>query len=444
MYKLTNFMPLLFLGLCLALFNQSCNKDETVQNFKTEMRSGVPEGNGPIDITDWEVRFNLNNPYRNELAAIISTACCRNPNLKMAIKQSVNDFKLNNNYYEDEMFFNVQKDLPNQSLGGRSISQALVAIVPEKPVSEVIDFLCKNDPGLAILLEGDLNSTVISNDVYIDEEFDDTSLDNAVFTYSCGTRNEMTVGDIDLNQKMVFVVRESEAFTPVVPAITDLIETRSLGTVCHRNIQVIGSSLNGPDTDLSGGGDTEIRGNDCPDEWRTIQNGKESIYRYKTSKDYDPGKGSGEFMETAIWGKDIKYKYNDETGKLEITGAVTQHVRKRQDKVFDNFQWKVVDAEFFRWNPENAGYSYKVIWYEDDGGKMISPIKKITLIAKLKLPGGIAVEGEKSLDVNITDIISNGDDEIGESIIDWCDSETFNYTPNSIDATVFNVRERLE
>ncbi len=443
MYKLTNFMPLLFLGLCLALFNQSCNKDESVQNFKTELRSGVPEGNGPLDISDWEVRFNLNNPYRNELAAIISTACCRNPNLKIAIKQSVNDFKLNNNYYEDEMFFNVQKDLPNPSLGGRSIAQALIAIVPEKPVSEVLDFLCKNDPGLAILLEGNLNSTVISNDVYINENFDDSSLNNSVFAYECGVRKQMTIDNGENNSKMVFQVRESEAYTPIIPALTDLIETKSFGTICHRNIQVIGSSINGSDTDPNEGGNTEIRGNDCPNEWRTLQNGKENLYRYKTDKDYDNFSGKGEFLEYALFGKELKYKYNDETGKVEITGAVTDYVQKRQDGVLDNFQWRVVNADLFRWNPEDNGYRYKILWYEDDGGKAKPIISKITLVAKIKLPSGVNAEGQAIFDINrLPSWLTNGDDLIGENVIDWCDPENFDYTPNSIDDTVFNVNER--
>ncbi|MBK8627576.1 MAG: hypothetical protein IPN86_19035 [Saprospiraceae bacterium] len=336
-------------------------------------------------------------------------------------------------------------------MGGHSIAQELITTVPEKPVSLILDFLCENDPGLAILLEGNLNSSTISSDVYIDENFDDSNLNNSIYSYLCGIRKQKKISDGEFNSELIFIVRESEAYDPTARLNNGYIETKSLAVICGNEISVIGTSINEPDTDpnFDGSntgidpGSTETRANPCPNEWRTVQNGKENIYRYKTSKDYDPCRGNGEFLEYVLYGKDLKYKYSDVTGKVEITGAVTDHVAKRQEDVKNNFQWKVVNADLFRWYPEENGYKYKILWYEDDGGKAKPIVDKITLVAKVKLPDGTSAEGQAIFDINtLPSWLTNGDDFIGESIVDYCDAENYEYTPNSIDVTVFNVNER--
>jgi len=454
MRKLFNFMPEILLSIGMVFFYQSCSDDNFVtnQDLKTEARNdgrSGGSGDGSTVILDWEVRFKLNNPYRNQLAEVISIACCRKPILKTAIKSSIIDFRTNFILGEDEMFFNIQKDKPISMLSGKSISQELIASVPEKPVVEILDFLCKNDPGLAILLEGNLNSTSISDDVYIDENFDDSSLDNAIFAYECGTRKQKTIRDGENNPSMIFILRESEAYDPITSVGNDFIETKSLGVICNNEVVIIGSSINDPDTPPNGGGDpnvggtVETRNNPCPIEWRTVQNGKENLYRYKTSKDYDPMRGNGEFLEYALFGKDLKYKINETSGKMEITGAVVDHVAKRQESVKNNFQWKVVNADLFRWYPENSGYTYKIVWLEDDGGNSKPLISKVTLTARIKLPDGTNLEGSLQFDFNRAPRwLTVEDDFIGENVIDYCDSENFDYTPNSIDVTVFNVNER--
>ncbi len=154
-------------------------------------------------------------------------------------------------------------------------------------------------------------------------------------------------------------------------------------------------------------------------------------------------RGNGEFLEYALFGKDLKYKINETSGKMEITGAVVDHVAKRQESVKNNFQWKVVNADLFRWYPENSGYTYKIVWLEDDGGNSKPLISKVTLTARIKLPDGTNLEGSLQFDFNRAPRwLTVEDDFIGENVIDYCDSENFDYTPNSIDVTVFNVNER--
>lgn len=444
MCNLFKLLPVLLIIISVSFFYQSCSKDGSTpgQILTTEVRAS--DGNFETQ-SDWEVRFITNNPYRNQLAEVISIACCRKPELKEAIKQSVSDFKSSFRTDEDEMFFNVQKSKPNSILRGKSIAQELIDLVPEKPVNRILDFLCNNDPGLAILLEGNLNSSTISNDVYIDENFDDSNLENSIYLYSCGNRNQQTLRFAEYNQNMILIVRESEAYNPEVSA-SGLVETKSLGVYCNNDITIIGNSLNGPDSEPNSGGNTEIRVNPCPSEWRSIQNGKENIYRYKTRNDYDPCRGSGEFLEYALYGKDLKYKFNDVTGKLEITGYVTDHVEKRQNEVKDNFNWKVVNADLFRWYPDANGYRYKIVWYEDDGGKYKPLLEKVTLVAKIKLPDGTTAEGSVIADINdsggLIQFFTDGDDFIGENIVDWCDPENFDYTPSSLDQMVFHINER--
>ncbi|MEZ4910721.1 MAG: hypothetical protein R2774_07645 [Saprospiraceae bacterium] len=466
MRKFFIFMPMFILGM--TVFYQSCND----QNSSFDLEQAVSLrgdrnnfGNGfNSNIPDWETRFNIANPYRNQLTEIISITFCRKPILKKAFKISTQEFKSTFNTSEDEFLFNVQKDKPISVLDGKSISQTLIEAVPEKPVAEILDFLCKNDPGLAILCEGNLASSETSDEVFIDENFDDSSLENSIFEYFCGKRIEMKLKDAEFNKELIFIVRESEAYSPDFRLGNSIVETISLGTYCNNDIILIGNSMNEPDTDPNGndtdpnGNDndpndndndpndneeTDIRNNPCPSAWRSIQNGKENLYRYKTDNDYDPCRGNGEFLEYVLYGKELKYKYNDETGKVEITGAVTDYVQKRQESVKDNFAWKVVNADLFRWEPENNGYRYKILWYEDDKGKAKPIIDKITLVAKVKLPDGTAAEGQAIFDFNrLPSWLTNGDDFIGENIIDYCDPELFDYTPNSIDVTVFNVNER--
>ncbi|MBK8627575.1 MAG: hypothetical protein IPN86_19030 [Saprospiraceae bacterium] len=113
MRKLFNFMPLILLSMGMVFFYQSCSDDGFIKNqdFETEIRNdGQFGGSGTSNVKlDWETRFNLNNPYRNQLAEIISIACCRKPILKTAIKLSVYDFKTNFSQVEDEMFLIFRK-----------------------------------------------------------------------------------------------------------------------------------------------------------------------------------------------------------------------------------------------------------------------------------------------------------------------------------------------
>jgi hypothetical protein len=298
-------------------------------------------------------------------------------------------------------------------------------------------------------LEGNLNSSDVADDVYIDENFDDTNLNSAIFIYNCGIKKEKTISEVESNTKMVFIIRESEAFSPTTTLNNGYIETKNLGKICGNDIIVIGNSFNDnggePTIDSTGNEDDVVnpRTNPCPSEWRTVQNGKENLYRYKTDNDYDPARGKGEFLEYAIYGKDVKYKIDEISGKIDITGAVTTHVAKRQEDVKDNFKWKDVNADLFRWNPEENGYSYKIVWLEDDNGNSKPLIKSLNITVKAKLPNGTTVEGGAEFAFNKSvSWLTNGDDFIGENIIDYCDPENFDYTPNSIDVTVFNVNER--
>lgn len=451
MYKVFK-LSMFVLVFSVTIFIQSCSEDAIFKNENTPTLyrsdgSGVGYDGNP-NIWDFEYRFITNNPYRNQLTEIISIACCRQPKLKKAIKSSIEEFKLNYNLNEDELFFNIVKDLPNSELGGNSIKQVLIEIVPEKPVNEVIDFLCKNDPGLAILMEGNLTSSSISDDIYIDENFDDSNLDSPIYAYGCGMRKEKKLREAEFNPEMIFIVRESEAYSPETPLNNDYIEAQSLGIICENDVIVIANTINGNSNNPNpnGGGDPgEGEGQltpDCPDNWRFSQNGKENLLKYKTSKDYDPGRGKGEFLQYALWGTNVKYQFNQSTGKLDITGYVTNFVEKRQDKVKDDFKWRIVNADLFRWYPEDSGYSYKIIWYEDDGGKLQSPVKKVKLTVKTNV-GGLPIEGTVEADVNlIPKWLSDGDDFIGENIIDFCDDYLYDYTPNALDQTVFNVNER--
>jgi hypothetical protein len=442
MRKLFNFMPIILLSVGMVFFYQSCS-DDNIDNFtNSDVQTRTDTAKG-IAKRDFEERFKICNPYRLKLTEIISIACCRKPFLKKAIKSSVREFQSNYNLAEDEMFFNIQKDKPNQDLGGKTISAVLIETVPEMEVEKVLEFLCANDPGLAILLEGNLQSNSVSNNVLIDENFDDTNLQNEINSYACGQLKKMAVKDEATFPEMVFVIRESEAYSPSTQVNNGYVEAKSLGVFCNNNIVVIGNSINGPDTNPNTDPEVENRNNPCPTEWRTVQNGKENLYRYKTSDDFDPWRGKGEFLQFALFGKDLKYKYNQSTGVVDITGAVTDFVQKRQENVKDNFEWKIVNADLFRWYPENNGYRYKILWFEDDGGKSKPIIDKITLVAKVKLPDGTSAEGQAVFDINeLPDWLSNGDDVIGENIVDYCDTENFDYTPNSIDVTVFNLSER--
>lgn len=424
--------------MVMVMVIYSCETDVGALNTKTEGRTveGGNSGGGQNIFGTYDTRLLNNNEKRNELAQIIAISFCRKPVLKEAFKKVILDFKLTNNYYEDEMFFHLEKSKPSPLLNGKSIETVLVETVPEKPVQAVIDFLCQKDPGLAVLMEGNLAAAAIDNEFFIDEGFDDTDLNNEVYSYTCGTRTKRSIGYGSAHAATVFVLRESEAYSSkIIPQV----EHKVFPATCGYDIIVIGSFVNGGATSDP----VETRGDDCPNPWRDEEKGKENLYRYKTTKDFDPFRGKGEFLEYCLYGKDIKYKYNQSTGVLDVTGNTKEYVQKRQAEVRDNFQWREVNADLFRWDPKDNGYRYKLVWYEDDGGKDKLLIDKVTLSVKLKLPDGTTAEGSKEIDFDeAPDWLSDGDDFIGENIIDYCDPKGFDYTPSDLNQFVFNVNER--
>jgi len=460
MQNLFNFKSLILIVFSMGVFIWSCSKDTTSDtdvNLETQSLPG--DGNGGRGSnyygfnTSFDINFNINNPYRNQLAEIISITACRRPEIKEAIKHSVNVFKSTNNYYEDELFFNLEKDKPNSKLQGKSISQVLKETVPEKDVNGVINFLCKNDPGLAILLEGNLLSTTISNEVYIDENFDDSNLENEIFSYSCGTRNSRKLRDGENNPKMLLVIRESESYVHTQPSG---VEFRNLGRNCGNDINIIGSTLEDVNN-LNGNSGTDPNGNsgtdpldqasvrtiDCTFPWRDEERGKETLYKFRTDNDYESMRGKGEFLIYVLYGKDLKYKYNESTGRLDITGYNIADIQKRIIDVKDDNKFRIADSDFFTWNTETNGFKYKIFWHEDDGGKAKPLASKITLTVKAKLPGDIEVE--RTIDVTFKAYpngLSNGDDFIGETVIEYCHRKFYKYTPTTLQNFEFQVYER--
>ncbi len=151
---------------------------------------------------------------------------------------------------------------------------------------------------------------------------------------------------------------------------------------------------------------------------RDCEDGKENIYRFRTKRDYDGGfRGKGEWFFVAIFAEDISYTIQN--GAVVLTGNPLAHIKTGiVPGVAGNYSWYSPNFSLIRWNTDTDGDRIKVAVYESDGGST----KTVSFKLKFSFE-------QVSFEFPINFQVSNGDDYIGEYIVDYCDDFDFPYHP---------------
>lgn len=366
--------------LMMTVFMTSCEQDNTIVEDNI------------TNITNDDTQLLQ---QRFELAKNLSLAI-QKPEFASVLKESCTAPR-DDGYYETEFFFNLEKDKPNDRLEGKTLDQALTA-TSGLEVRNNLDFLYTNDPGLAILMIGDENSTDFNNRVYVDNGFDDSDPTSQIQYYENGVLGSHSISEVP--DVLTFIVRESEAYlSPDELVYENLADVTKIGNVAGNEINVFGYNSSSPRSlleELPVEYQNEIESRSCPSCPRNSYGGKENLYAFYTTNDHDAGwNGSGEFIF------DILFADN---------GSGITSLRARYTGVSEN-SWYTTNRPIITWTSTNDLDRMKYRIMEDDGGA--------TYTVGLSLSGkvnGVTVSG--SVQVAYTD----DDDFVGETIAEYCDN----------------------
>lgn len=396
MKKLNLFSIALFFCLVSSLIFTSCVEEEDNLSQEASIENEI-----------------ISN--RMVLASVLSEAIVKNPSLatlmeRLALAQQ------ETGYYEQELFFNIEKDIVRSELGNRSISDFLIDSYGER-AEKSIGFLCENDPGLAILLFNDTEATTYNSKVFIDDGVNDSDENALVKYYNEGVQSSQALSV--LPSEVTFVVRKSEAYISaerlaIEKQNRDASEFLNLGETCGQTIMVDNGYVVVPEERNELPTDVTLDARSCY-RGDYYGNGKDRFYGFSSSNDYEGWlMGNGEFLVYTIFADNVGFSYAN--GGVQISGNPMGVLKRRYTGVQDNNSWYVVQSDIITWNREGDGDRMKYVFYEDDGGSTYS----INLGLSIGVPvPGTPVEVGGSFDIPIQ--LSNGDDFIGESFVEFCD-----------------------
>jgi len=389
-----------------------------------------------------EVYSQFESPYtvNEELLALAKSTLAKELSILVSNKPEVLE-KFNRlvkasratGYYENEFFWNVEKNNNNASLRDQSLSELLNEQNPE--TATLIGFLCAELPALTVLQVGDPSTQSVSTDIYVDNDIDENNPEAYISYFQNGSESSRQASQEPT--EVVYIVRESESYIPTADLEKDYVthtqnEMLTIGTDCE-DIWIWDPG--------NGGGDPgTIR--ECEEECeRDCEDGTENIRRFRARHNYESWwKASGEFLFYTIFAEGVTYELAD--GTLEVTGDALDYVIHRFAGVEDNNTWYYPDFEIIIWDREGDGDRMKHVLYEDDGGNETTV--EIPLNFSVTVPvgsTGATVTGSAGATINID--LTNRDDLIGESIADYCqdiDPDGFEYHPsNQVD---FYLNER--
>jgi len=351
---------------------------------------------------------------RSALAKHLSVLITEQPELNEVLKEMI-DEEVEKGYYEKEIFFNIKKEETSNLLNGSTLSYRLSSSNNES-INKTIDYLAINDPGLAILMIGDKNSTVFNSRIYVDNGFDDSDPNSQIEYYENGVLGSHGISEQEPTA-LTFIVRESEAYlTSEELLLEDPKNISKLGIVEGKEIHVFGYNSDKQNSQLK--------------EVQTIQSskmkagvcdrdnfeGKEQMHAFKTSDRKEPSwRGSGEFVFIAVFG--------DNSSDLNS-------LQYRKEGVWEN-TWYTIDWDLFTWEANNDLDRMKYRIVEEDGSATID----FTLSLKGKRDG---VEGGGEITVSIP----QENDFVGEALIQYCDPIHNSNHNNTVTAGVATLRVR--
>ncbi|MCH2193006.1 hypothetical protein [Kordia sp.] len=424
------FLSLVLIGL------HSCSKDEAF------------EGDDPVAVDQLDVsKQSLEDQALFEYARLMSVAIQKHANMNNLLQEEAIRLQ-RRGYYEQEFFVGMQGKSEMKGFAGKSLNQILANIDEAKSNVNIKEFLNVN-PGMSVLLAGDRRTEEFSNRVYVDNGFDDSNPNEVVHYYENGVMySELLTVE---RYKKSFVVRISEVYTGITTGSLDksdknnsvlftyddgrsvVVNAGSIETVNSKLLANEDPSLDGVEGDdiiyPGGGGNTGGGGSpgggsgnppssgcdeDCE---RDCEDGTENLWRFRTSNDYDGFlAGKGEWFFVIIWADGANYTIED--GAVVTSGSALSYLRTGQiTKVTDDDTWFYPNFSSIIWdphvsatNPKPDGNRMKVACFESDGGRT----KNFETKLSFKVFETIDVE----LPINFT--INNGDDFIGEYIVEYC------------------------
>jgi len=347
---------------------------------------------------------------RLALAKHLSIAITEEPELNKVLKEMI-DEEVEKGYYENEIFFNIKKEETSQLLNGNTLNSRLSSS-HNGEISRTIDYLAINDPGLAVLMIGDKNSTEFNSRIYIDNGFDDSDPNSQIEYYEKGVLGSHSISEAE-PELLTFIVRESEAYlAPEELLLENPNNITKIGSK-GREISVLGynsdikkDQLKKSNTIQSGQTESRMCARDNFD-------GKEQMHAFMTSDKRDPWKGAGEFVFDAVFGDD-----QDNLNGLRI----------RYTGVWEN-AWYVKNWELFTWEANNDLDRMKYRIMEEDNGNTYN--FDITLSGERE---GNSIEG--AFGVTYTD----EDDFIGEALLEYCGPIHNSNENNQVEAGLATLR----
>lgn len=405
------------------MFHIYCSDTIEDNSAVIESRSSIS-----IDYEQSNTREFEGNAKR-DLAREISCLVARDNSILDELYDKCNESK-SNGHYEDEFFWNLEKDKPLTN--GKSMSDLLIEQNPSNQA--LLDYICRAIPACTVLKVGNDNSNQKNDRIYVDDGFDDSDKTASISYFQNCIEGSTPI--LDKPIITTFVVRECETY--ISP--TDLQSERhqktkndvlNMGPSCGDDIIVYAcfgpncGGGTGPTGPTDGGGDPCDCERDCED-------GTENIRRFRARDDYESWRGSGEFYIYSIFAANVTWEESDDGGEVEITGGALDYVIHRYDGVEDDNVFVFPDFEIIIWDQEEDGNRMIHVWYEDDGGG--ERIENITLSFEVY---GVGVSWPIPISYR------SKDEFIGSSIVEYCqdiDPNGFEYHPsNDVD---FYMNER--
>lgn len=395
------------------------------------------ESNPPQGIEDSEFLMAKENVHESifEYARLLSIALAKNRGLNKSLEKKALQLQ-RKGYYEQEFYVWMEGDEEIPEFGNQSLHK-LMKKVGNASTERMLEKLELTNPALTVLLIGDPKTKGFIDRVYVDDAFDDMNPKSQISYYENGVLGSHEI--IEEPADKAFIVRDSEVYQDQISEISD--SGRELFTN-KSGIKVFVNSGAYIEITNSEGSDINYKNNNCHltssvECERDCVNLTENLWRFRTTNDYDGWtRGKGEWFFLMIFADEVAYTLQN--GGLVITGNALDYLRTGLiTDVRDNNQWHYPDFSAFFWERFGDGNRMKIACYEYDGGGTKS--LSFTLNIGVKDIGGFEASG--TFPINIT--VNDGDDRIGEYIVEYCHGisyDGFEYHPSSAVTVQHNER----
>ncbi|WP_156168857.1 hypothetical protein [Kordia jejudonensis] len=418
----TTYIKLFFFATALLLLNACANDQVSVEEEAITLDALEVAKQSPTH----EGLF--------EYARLLSMAIHQKSNMNEALQQKALQLQ-QNGYYEQEFYVGMQGKETLKEFGSLSLHNVLTEVGGDETVTKIDGYLQTN-PAMSVLLLGDAKSKGFSNRVYVDNGFDDRNPSEIIYYYENGELFSDVVSN-EVTQK-AFIVRNSEVYIDD----TDIHYNRANTS----NETVLFSYDDGRSVKINSGAmaelvpidDGEPGGGGYPPPpppppscnepcERDCESGTENLWRFRTEDDYDGAfRGKGEWFFVIIWADGVNYTLQN--GGVSVTGPALSYLRTGQiNNVRGDNSWHYPNFSSIIWNrepspgnPVGDSNRMKVACFESDGGST----KSISFTLTYSLETSSA--GTFGFNFPVSFTINDGDDFIGEYLVEYCHDIGYN------------------